>query len=188
MPIYEFYSPETNKIYTFFARSVAMSGALPACPDGEGNSMRRVASRFAFVGRAKEPAAAGELGDEGGEDDPRMEAAMAEMEREFGGMDDANPDPRQLGRMMRRMAELTGEKVPAAFDEMVGRLEAGEDPDKLEEEFGDALDDESLWGGEGEPGGGGGLAGARLRHLARRARPVRDPKLYEMRDFLPPEG
>jgi hypothetical protein len=70
-----------------------------------------------------------------------MEGAIAEMEREFGGMDSENPDPRQMARMMRKMTSVIGEKVPGAMEEMLSRMEAGEDLEKLEEEYGDALDD-----------------------------------------------
>ena len=48
-------------------------------------------------------------------------------------MDEANPDPRQLARMMQKMSDLTGEKMPAPMLEMMARMEKGEDPEKLEE-------------------------------------------------------
>jgi hypothetical protein len=146
MPIYEFYSPETNKVYSFFARSSIGQEVTPRCPDGAAHSMKRVMSGFAVIGRAKE--SSGEDGDVD-LDDPRMEAAMAEMERELAGMDEENPDPRKMGHLMRRMAELTGEKLPDVMEEMVGRLEAGEDPDKLEEEYGDLPELEDFGAGDG---------------------------------------
>lgn len=191
MPIYEFYSPDTHKIYSFYARRLGMNRLVPRCPDGAGLRMQRQASRFAVVGRAKEPEAGGEAADEF--DDPRMERAMEQMEREFAGLDDTNPDPRQLGHLMRRMAELTGESVPEAFHEMVGRLERGEDPEKLEEEYGEMMDDDSHWG-EDSGGSEGDSAGPmtargrrqkRLREfLARTRPPARDPKLYEMGEYV----
>jgi hypothetical protein len=98
------------------------------------------------------------------------------------GMDEANPDPRQLGRMMRRMMSLTGEKMPEAMVEMVARMEKGEDPEKLEAEYGDALGDESSTGDDSmatRPAGKGGLAA-----LRRRLPPRRDPTLHEMADYL----
>src|SRR5438552_5182 len=127
MPIYEFYCPDNNKLYSFYARSLADAGKTPRCPENAKYRLERVASTFAVTGRAKEktefPAAAGM-------DDSRMEAAMAEMEREFSGMSDENPDPRQLARMMRKMSSLTGEKIPGEMDEMIRRMEAGEDLEK----------------------------------------------------------
>ena len=53
MPIYEFYSPETHKIYSFFARSLAYASKTPRCPDKPGAPMERMISKFAVTGRAK---------------------------------------------------------------------------------------------------------------------------------------
>jgi hypothetical protein len=184
MPIYEFYCPDNNKIYSFYARSLACAGRTPRCPDNPKLRMERMISSFSVTGRAKETP---ELPGGPDLDDPRMEAAMAEMEREFGGMDEENPDPRQLARMMRKMSELAGEKIPGEMDEMIRRMEAGEDPEKLEAEYGEALED------AGEGGEPGSAAEAETRERRKRLReqlrklgkrPVRDPQLYEMSDFL----
>jgi hypothetical protein len=97
-------------------------------------------------------------------DDPRMEAAFAEMEREMDGVDEN--DPRAMGRMMRRMSELTGEKLDEQMEEVVRKLEEGTDPEELEDKMGDAFP-------EGEEGADssslGGFRGA----------PMRDPTLYD---------
>jgi hypothetical protein len=181
MPIYEFYCPDNHKIYSFFARSLRFANCTPRCPDGSKFRMERMVSSFAVIGRAKEKP---DLPGGPDIDDPRMEAAMAEMEREMGGMDTENPDPRQLARMMRKMSALTGDAVPPQMEEMMRRMEAGEDPEKLEEEFGDAMDELDPAGGalgETAEGAAGGLR-ARLRGLRRR--PVRDPALYEMSEFV----
>jgi len=42
-------------------------------------------------------------------------------------------DPWSLGRWMRKMSAETGEDLGPEFDEVVGRLEAGESPEKIEE-------------------------------------------------------
>ncbi|MCX7869607.1 MAG: hypothetical protein N2322_06615 [Terrimicrobiaceae bacterium] len=180
MPIYEFYSPDTNKIYSFFARSLSMAEKTPRCPDRPGARMQRLVSKFAVTGRAKEKS------DETGADerlDPRLERAMADMEHEMASMDENNPDPRQLGRLMRKLVDATGKKMPGEMEQMLERLERGEDPEKLEEEFGDALDNlgEDAFG-TGEEGEEASAARTLLR--SRKARPSRDPKLYEMRDYL----
>ncbi|MCY3800547.1 MAG: zinc ribbon domain-containing protein [Chloroflexi bacterium] len=47
-------------------------------------------------------------------------------------------DPRAIARMARSMAQEMGEEMPPGYDELLGRMEAGETPD--EEEF-MALDD-----------------------------------------------
>ena len=191
MPYYEFYCPQNHRIYTFFARSLAYADKVPCCPDNPEWTLEKRVSRFAVVGRAKEPKAGGDGFDD--LDDPRMEAAMAELEREMTGIDEENPDPRQLGRLMRRMSELTGEPMDEPMQEMVARLEAGEDPDALEEQFGDVLDDPDDPTGMGgmEPGDGFGEGNdedpkGRLRRLiARRRRaPDRDDRVFEIADWV----
>ena len=46
-------------------------------------------------------------------------------------------DPRSMARMMRKMGSELGEDMPGEFDEVVDRLEAGEDPDEIEESMPD---------------------------------------------------
>lgn len=173
MPIYEFYCPDNNKLYSFLARSLSLKDKVPRCPDGESLRMERRVSRFAVIGRAKEETADDPFA---GIDESKMDAFMEEMERDMGGIDENNPDPRQLGHFMRKMTEVMGDKAPPELREMVRRLEAGEDPEKLEEQFGGGLED----GGEGDA-----LFSQMLTRVkAARKEPVRDPKLYEMRDFV----
>lgn len=180
MPIYEYYSTDTHKIYSFYARRLIGSDAVPRCPDGAGKRMERLVSQFAVTGRAKEKA--DNPGGDGMPDlDPRQEAEMMRLAGEMSGMNEENPDPRQIGRMMRRMMDITGEKMPEPMLEMLVRMEKGEDPEKLEEEYGDALDDESM----GDFGAGKGEdEKASVGALRRRLPPRRDPTLYEMSEYL----
>jgi hypothetical protein len=173
MPIYEFYCRDNHKIYQFYARTLAQGKIVPPCPDNPKLKMEKILSSFAVVGRAAgggdaEVSGAGEAG---GPDDARMEAAMGAMEREFSGVDEN--DPRSMGRMMRRMADLTGEKMDGEMEEVVRKLEEGADPDSL----GDMLPDGPEEGEGSMPAGPVKEARGRLR--ARRAAPVRDPKLYD---------
>lgn len=110
-----------------------------------------------------------------------MERAMAELERDFSGMDEANPDPKQLARMMRKMSSVTGEKLPETMDEMIKRMEAGEDPEKLEAEYGDALEDFDP--GQEKEDSEAAAEGKTFRRRGRGA-VVRDPTLYEMSEYL----
>ena len=73
------------------------------------------------------------------------------------------------------MTDMMGDKTPPELREMVRRLESGEDPEKLEEEF----------GGMDEGDAGDALFSQMLKRAkSGRREPVRDPKLYEMRDFV----
>ena len=180
MPIYEYYCPDNNRIYQFFAKTLAQGQATPKCPDNPAFRMERMMSTFAISGKAAEPKETPPAGAPGGEDggngeeggaadDPRLEAAFSEMEREMDGVDEN--DPRAMGRMMRKMSELTGEKLDEQMEEVVRKLEEGSDPDKLEEQLGDAFPE----GAEGEAGEGGGFGG----RGGFRGAPTRDPQLYD---------
>lgn len=183
MPIYEYYCPDNNRIYQFFAKTLAQGETIPKCPDNATYRMVKMVSGFTIGGATKksgdaapsssagdtgggEDAAGG--GDAGAMDDPRMEAAFSQLEREMESVDEN--DPRAMGRMMRRMSELTGEKLDGEMEEMVRKLEEGEDPEKLEEQFGDALGEPG--GDEEGMGGMGGFGGGR-------GAPSRDPHLYD---------
>jgi len=57
-------------------------------------------------------------------------------------------DPRSLGRWMRKMSAEIGEDLGPEFDEVVGRLEAGESPEEIEKSM------PELMGEGGEEAGG----------------------------------
>ena len=81
---------------------------------------------------------------------------MSELERDMSHLDENNP--KHLAHMMRKMKDLLpAGTVPKELDVAIKRLEAGEDPEKIEADMGDVLGD--LMGGPGEEdefGGGGG--------------------------------
>lgn len=84
-------------------------------------------------------------------DDATMEKLMAEMSSTFGEDGDAGgtEDPRQMASLMRKMFKATGMEPTGVMREAMIRMEAGEDPDKIDEELGDVLDtEESMFGAE----------------------------------------
>ncbi|MES2507101.1 MAG: cytochrome C [Verrucomicrobiota bacterium] len=166
MPIYEFYCPENNTVYQFLARSLAYRDKVPSCPDNPAYLLQKQISRFAILGKAKEDLEGDPFA---GLDEAKMEALMADVEGEMGAMSEDNPDPKQLGHLMRKMTDLMGDKTPPELREMVKRLEAGEDPEKLEAEFG-GLDE----------GGDGDLFATVKKMVHGNRPPIRNPKLYEM--------
>ncbi|HMP83085.1 MAG TPA: zinc ribbon domain-containing protein [Verrucomicrobiota bacterium] len=86
-------------------------------------------------------------------DDPRVERAMMEMERDMEHMDENNP--RHMAHMMRKMKDiLPPGTMPKEMDIAIKRLEAGEDPEKIEADMGDLLGD--FMGAERGTGDGGG--------------------------------
>lgn len=153
MPIYEFACPKCRKIYSFLSKRVKQD-RLPVCPKCGNKHLEKQMSRFAMTRGLAESA-----GGESGEgpmpdvDDPRIERAMAEMERDLGQLDENNP--KHVAHMMRKMKDiLPPGSMPKELDVAIKRLEAGEDPDKIEEDMGDVFG-ELMGGGNG---GGGGYA------------------------------
>lgn len=194
MPIYEYYCPQNHTVYQFYAKTLAQGKTTPRCPDNPKWTLKRVVSQFAFTGQAREPQADADTpAGEGGPDDARLEAAMGAMEKEFESVDEN--DPRAMARMMRRMSELTGEKIDGEMEEVVRKLEEGADPESLEEQLGggevgagEGGEDDPYGMGGGGPGGPSGAPKteaeqreARMRYKLRRATtaPRRDPKLYD---------
>ena len=137
MPIYEYFCPDNNTVYQFYAKTLAQGRKIPKCPDNPKFRMEKQLSTFAVTrkGGAEETGGTASGGESGAApEDPRMEAAMGAMESEFASVDEN--DPRAIARMMRRMAELTGEKIDAEAEEVVRKLEEGADPEALEEALG----------------------------------------------------
>jgi hypothetical protein len=186
MPIYEYYCEDNHTIYQFYAKTMAQGQTVPKCPDNPAFRLKRILSTFAISsGSAAE---AGEPGGSGGADTPgnpaedaRLEAAMGAMEQEFSGMDEN--DPRAMARMMRRMAEVAGEKIDGEMEEVVRKLEEGADPDSLEEQLGGGAgeDSDDALGGTGGPApeAGGVARESRPRFRAKSGQPRRDPVLHD---------
>jgi putative FmdB family regulatory protein len=55
-------------------------------------------------------------------------------------------DPRAMARMMRQMGEESGEDMGSEFEQMLGRIESGEDPDSVMAESGDGDDGAEAFG------------------------------------------
>ena len=160
MPIYEFLCKACNRIYSFHSFKV-VTEKVPTCPKCDATDLHRVPSRFGVAASTK--TAAGDGDDGAGLDDPRVEREMMRFAAELENMDEN--DPRTMAAAVRRMTEIAGEPVTPAMEEMIRRLESGEDPEQVEEDLGDALEEEM--GDEG----GGGFGGAP---------PTRDEGIYPM--------
>jgi len=155
MPIYEFACPKCRKIFSFLSKRMN-PGRLPVCPKCGNKEISRQVSRFALTRKPAESAGKTDAGP--GEspmpemDDPRVARAMAEMERDLEHLDENNP--RHMAHMIRKMKDLMPPgSVPKELDVAIKRLEAGEDPEKIEADMGEVLGD--FMGGR-ESGAGGG--------------------------------
>jgi putative FmdB family regulatory protein len=178
MPIYEFYCRHCHRIFSFLSRAVNTEG-IPACPRCGDTDLARRASAFAISrGRQEEPKPESPEPDI---DEARLERAMQALAGEMDDLDEN--DPRQGAHLMRRLFEATGMPVGGGMEEALKRMEAGEDPEKIEEDMGDLLEDDpfgGLLGGEGgekDPEAGKKKSLGRLRRMLP---PSVDPELYEM--------
>jgi putative FmdB family regulatory protein len=170
MPIYEFYCEDCHRVYRFLSRRID-STSRPACPRCGRPEISRRVSTFAVSRGLSEPSAPDPFENM---DEAALERAMAGIASEAEGLDEN--DPRQAAQLMRKMFRATGTPMGGAVEEMLQRMEAGEDPEAVEAELGDALDDSLPGDGEGgHPSGG-----ARLARLRRRLPPDVDPELYEL--------
>ena len=158
MPIYEFACPKCRKIYSFLSKRVNPTHS-PVCPKCGNKKLEKQLSRFAMTKGLKEPAATTDAGE--GEpmpdfDDPKVAAAMSELERDMEHMDENNP--KHMAHMMKKMKDVMPPgTMPKEMDEAIKRLEAGEDPEKIEEDMGDVFG--AMEGAEDDEMGMGGMGG-----------------------------
>jgi len=172
MPIYEFYCPDCHVIFQFLSKKVT-TGKQPPCPACGRPKLEREVSLFAVTGKAGEDDGDGDFP----VDEAAMERALASMEGELSALGEgAEEDPGQAARLMRRFADMTGMPMGEAMEEAMSRLEAGEDPDTIDEQLGDRLEEEAPFGPESA-----GKLPMMLGELRRAGRkPRRDPTMYEM--------
>ncbi len=163
MPIYEFYCRDCNTIYNFFSKYVN-TNKIPLCPRCKDSKLSRQASVFAVAGRAKEGSDADDLPF----DESKMEKAMQMLEREAGNINEE--DPKQAAALMRKLSDVAGLKLGSGMDEAIRRLERGEDPDSIESEMGDILEQEDPFSLSGKKGAG----------RSKRTAPLRDETLYDL--------
>lgn len=117
MPTYEYRCQDCHKRVSLFQTYAEYGHAPVRCPHCGGTNLRRLISRVRFA--RSEDSRIDSLSDPG----------------EWDGVDEE--DPRSLGRMMRKMGQEMGEDMPPEFDEVVDRLEAGQDPEDIEQDLPD---------------------------------------------------
>jgi putative FmdB family regulatory protein len=127
MPIYEYGCYDCHKRVNVFFRSFAeVATKQAACPRCGGANLKRLVSKVAVL-RSEES---------------RMES-LADPSS-LAGLDEN--DPKSMARWMRKMSGEMGEDLGPEFNEVVDRLEAGEDPESIEQSMPDLA---------GAGGGGG---------------------------------
>ena len=163
MPIYEFYCDACNVIFNFFSRRIN-TGTIPSCPRCGKEKLARQLSTFATINKTGEKSGEDELA---GIDEAKMEKAFASLMREAEGMNE--DDPRQMASLMRRFSQETGVNLGESMEEALSRMEAGEDPDQVEKEMGDVLNEGDI-----------SFEALKKKGSAGRNRPFHDEKLYDL--------
>lgn len=137
MPIYEYFCGSCNTIYQFLMRADRTEDQL-RCPKCEAGNLERVMSLFSTTSsRAR--------------NDEELADDLADIDEN---------DPRSMAKAVRRMADEMGEDLGPELEHALNRLEAGEDPEKIEQEL------EEMGMGEADGMGMGAPS------------PSRDPGLY----------
>ena len=134
MPIYEYRCADCKKKVSVFFRSFsAVDQEQARCPLCHGAHLTKLVSKVRVI-----RGASASTGDADGFDDAMLD-----------GLDEN--DPRSLGRMMRQMADETGEDLGPEFGEVVNRLEKGEDPEAIEKSMPELGEMGDADGGMGAP-------------------------------------
>jgi putative FmdB family regulatory protein len=129
MPIYEYRCQDCKKKVSVFFRTLsAVDHNAARCPQCGGKNLSRLVSRVRAL-RSEESRL------DGLADDSMLS-----------GLDEN--DPKSMGRMLRKMARETGEDMPPEFDEAMGRLEAGESPESIEQSMPELAEGMGGAGGE----------------------------------------
>ena len=135
MPIYEFYCPDCNTLFNFFSRTINTS-KKPKCPKCVTRTLQRQMSAFAITGKAQEA----DNGEDLPIDEGQMEKAMQMLASEADRINE--DDPRQAANLMRKLTDMTGLEMGEGMQEALRRMERGDDPEAIEAEMGDLLEDE----------------------------------------------
>lgn len=123
MPTYDYRCEACGRRSSIYQTYEEYGKKAVKCPHCGSAEMRRLIHRVRFA-RSEES---------------RLES-LAEPDA-WGDFDES--DPRSMARMMRKMGEELGEDMPPEFDEVVGRLEAGESPEEIEQSMPElGMDDE----------------------------------------------
>lgn len=162
MPIYEFYCESCNTVFNFLSTRIDTT-TRPDCPKCGRKDLERQVSKFATIrsgGKEEEDVLAGL-------DETRMERAFESLMKEADGINEE--DPRQMASLMRKFTAQTGLNLGDAMEEAISRMEAGEDPDQIEQEMGDILGDDDF-----------SLESLQKKIRKGKPAPVQDEKLYKL--------
>jgi putative FmdB family regulatory protein len=162
MPIYEYYCDQCNVIFNFYSSRVNTT-KVPACPKCGKEELAKQISTFATITKGKE-----ENGDQfSGLDESKMEHAFESLMREAEHVNE--DDPKQMASLMRKFTSQTGIHLGDSMEQAISRMEAGEDPEQVEKEMGELLNEEDF-----------SLESMKKKVLRQHSQPIHDEKLYDL--------
>jgi putative FmdB family regulatory protein len=141
MPIYEFYCGPCHTVYSFLSRRMQVPDKA-TCPKCGCKKLEKKVSRFAISKGLVEGSASGDADPFANLDESKLEELMSEMAPSMQD-DSSQEDPKQMARLMKRMFELSGSEPTGAMLEAMKRMEAGEDPDAIDDDLGAAIDEQT---------------------------------------------
>jgi putative FmdB family regulatory protein len=133
VPVYEYRCHDCKRRVSIFWRTFSdVDTESINCPRCGGTELTRLISRVRMI---------------------RSEESRLDDMADPSGLPDLDEnDPKSLGRWMRKMSSEVGEDLGPEFDEVVGRLESGEDPESIEKSMPEMMG-EANGGGDGFGGG-----------------------------------
>jgi putative FmdB family regulatory protein len=138
MPIYEFACRHCNTVFSFRSHTVNTT-TRPPCPRCGTDTLSRRISSFSVL--RSERLKTDDASDQPSMDDARLERAFESLASDMEHLDENNP--RSIAQLMRKLAQAGGMEYSERMEEMVRRLESGEDPESVERDSGDFDDDEN---------------------------------------------
>jgi putative FmdB family regulatory protein len=165
MPVYEFYCSDCHTIFNFFSRRINTEKS-PSCPKCNRLKLERKVSLFTISRGRKDDNSDGlpNL------NEAQMEQAFQSLAGEMETVDEKNP--RAMAHMIRKLYDATGVKLGPGIEEAIRRIETGGDPEQIEAEMGDLLEEEASFASLGK----GSLKNIRCRLLPPRV----DETFYEL--------
>jgi putative FmdB family regulatory protein len=172
MPLYEFYCEPCHTIFTFRSPRVD-TATLPLCPRC-GKKLKREVSSFAHIVRGNVPEGP-EAGADGEDAADRMDRVLSQMGERMQALEDDEADPREAVRAMKELASAGGLHFNKEVQEALARIEAGEDPEKIDAEFSEVFDTDNPFADGDDDAGTSGVG-----WLRRLRGPARDPTWHEL--------
>ena len=114
MPTYEYRCQDCHKRFEVFLTYTEYDDARVSCPICKSENIQRRIGKIR-IARAEES---------------RIEDMIDPSK-----LDGIEDDPKALGRIMRQMGKELGEDAGPEFEEVVSRLEKGQDPEQIEKEM-----------------------------------------------------